>query len=204
MAVQRGCERCRQVVDTVASALHELGLDVIAVAVEDPQAAIRAERPRFDVVDLSSNVPHPDPAAFLDACSVTTFRVHAPALGPDGDRASRHAQRQAPRSRGAAARRITPTARCSSGRVRRRCDRYAARPTPRLPYVERHRRRSRSRRALPERPIVAADSHAVSSRLVVTPHQPDRPSAEQVADGLHNRKPRCSRSGRRASPGSRA
>ena len=66
MAVQRGCDRCRQFAGTVASALDELGLDVVAVAVEDPQAAIRAKRAKFDLVDLSTNVPHPDPAAFLE------------------------------------------------------------------------------------------------------------------------------------------
>jgi DNA-binding SARP family transcriptional activator/ABC-type transport system substrate-binding protein len=66
MAVERGCERCQQFANTVASALHELGLHVATVAVEDPQAAIRANRARFDLVDLSTNVPHPDPAAFLE------------------------------------------------------------------------------------------------------------------------------------------
>jgi DNA-binding SARP family transcriptional activator/ABC-type transport system substrate-binding protein len=66
MAVQRGCERCRQFANTVASALDELGLYVAAVAVEDPEAAIRANRAKFDMIDLSTNVPHPDPAAFLE------------------------------------------------------------------------------------------------------------------------------------------
>jgi DNA-binding SARP family transcriptional activator/ABC-type transport system substrate-binding protein len=66
MAVERDCERCQQFANTVASALHELGLHVATVAVEDPQAAIRANRTRFDLIDLSTNVPHPDPAAFLD------------------------------------------------------------------------------------------------------------------------------------------
>jgi ABC-type transport system substrate-binding protein len=66
MAVQRGCDRCRQFAGTVASALDELGLNAVAVAVEDPHSAIRAKRAKFDLVDLSTNVPHPDPAAFLD------------------------------------------------------------------------------------------------------------------------------------------
>jgi DNA-binding SARP family transcriptional activator len=66
MAVQRGCERCWQFARTVASALDELGLNVVAVAVENPQAAIRAKPAKFDLVDLSTNVPHPDPAAFLE------------------------------------------------------------------------------------------------------------------------------------------
>jgi DNA-binding SARP family transcriptional activator/ABC-type transport system substrate-binding protein len=66
MAVQRGCERCRQFADTVASALKQLGLSVAAVEVTKPRAAIRADRPRFDLIDLSSNVPYPDPAAFLE------------------------------------------------------------------------------------------------------------------------------------------
>jgi DNA-binding SARP family transcriptional activator/ABC-type oligopeptide transport system substrate-binding subunit/streptogramin lyase len=66
MAVQRGCDRCRQFAETVASALDALGLNVVVVAVEDPQAAIRAKRAKFDLVDLSTNVPYADPAAFLE------------------------------------------------------------------------------------------------------------------------------------------
>jgi ABC-type oligopeptide transport system substrate-binding subunit len=66
MAVQRGCERCRQFVSTVASALNELGVSVAAVEVENPQGAIRANRAKFDLIDLSTNVPYPDPAAFLE------------------------------------------------------------------------------------------------------------------------------------------
>ena len=66
MAVQRGCERCRQFAHTVASALNEFGVSVVAVEVENPQAAIRAKRSKFDLIDLSTNVPYPDPAAFLE------------------------------------------------------------------------------------------------------------------------------------------
>jgi DNA-binding SARP family transcriptional activator/ABC-type transport system substrate-binding protein len=66
MPVQRGCDRCRQFAGTVASALDELGLNVVAVTVEDPQAAVRAKRAKFDLVDLSTSLPHPDPAAFLE------------------------------------------------------------------------------------------------------------------------------------------
>jgi DNA-binding SARP family transcriptional activator len=66
MAVHRGCERCRQFANTVASGLDELGVSVVAVVVEDPQAAIRGDRPGFDLVDLSTNVPYADPAAFLE------------------------------------------------------------------------------------------------------------------------------------------
>ena len=66
MAVQRGCERCRQLANTVASALNELGVSVTAVEVANPQAAIRADPTKFDLVDLSTNVPYPDPAAFLE------------------------------------------------------------------------------------------------------------------------------------------
>jgi DNA-binding SARP family transcriptional activator/ABC-type transport system substrate-binding protein len=66
MAVQRGCERCRQFADTVAAALRELGVSVAAVEVDNPQAAIRAGRARFDLIDLSTNVPYPDSAAFLE------------------------------------------------------------------------------------------------------------------------------------------
>jgi DNA-binding SARP family transcriptional activator/ABC-type transport system substrate-binding protein len=66
MAVQRGCERCRQFANTVASALNELGVSVTAVEVKNPRAAIRADRSRFDLIDLSTNVPYPDPAAFLE------------------------------------------------------------------------------------------------------------------------------------------
>jgi DNA-binding SARP family transcriptional activator len=66
MAVQRGCERCRQFANTVASALKELEVSVAAVEVEKPRAAIRADRSRFDLIDLSTNVPYPDPAAFLE------------------------------------------------------------------------------------------------------------------------------------------
>ena len=66
MAVQSGCERCRQFANTVGSALNELGLSVAAVAVEDPPAAIRANRGKFDLIDLSTNVPYRDPAAFLE------------------------------------------------------------------------------------------------------------------------------------------
>ena len=65
IAVQRGCERCRQFAHTVASALKVLGVSVVAVEVENPQAAIRAKRSKFDLIDLSTNVPYPDPAAFL-------------------------------------------------------------------------------------------------------------------------------------------
>jgi DNA-binding SARP family transcriptional activator len=65
MAVQRGCERCRQFADTVASAVNELGVAVTVVEVANPQASIRADPTKFDLVDLSTNVPYPDPAAFL-------------------------------------------------------------------------------------------------------------------------------------------
>jgi ABC-type oligopeptide transport system substrate-binding subunit len=65
MALQRGCERCRQFADTVASALKELGMSVPAVQVENPQTAVRARHANFDIVDLSTNVPYPDAAAFL-------------------------------------------------------------------------------------------------------------------------------------------
>ncbi len=66
MAVQRGCERCRQFANTVASALNELGVSVTAVEVANPRAAIRADPTKFDLIDLSTNVPYPDPAAFLE------------------------------------------------------------------------------------------------------------------------------------------
>jgi DNA-binding SARP family transcriptional activator len=66
MAVQRGCDRCQQFASTVASALNELGVSVTAVEVANPRAAIRADPTRFDLVDLSTNVPYPDPAAFLE------------------------------------------------------------------------------------------------------------------------------------------
>jgi DNA-binding SARP family transcriptional activator len=66
MAVQRGCERCRQFANTVASALNELGISVAAVEVKNPQAAIRASPERFDLIDLNTNVPYPDLAAFLE------------------------------------------------------------------------------------------------------------------------------------------
>ena len=66
MAVQRGCERCRQFGNTVASALEELGVSVAAVEVKKPRAAIRADRSRFDLIDLSTNVPYQDRAAFLE------------------------------------------------------------------------------------------------------------------------------------------
>jgi DNA-binding SARP family transcriptional activator/ABC-type oligopeptide transport system substrate-binding subunit len=66
MAVQHGCERCRKFVSTVDSALNELGVSVAAVEVENPQGAIRANRAKFDLIDLSTNVPYPDPAAFLE------------------------------------------------------------------------------------------------------------------------------------------
>jgi len=66
MAVQRGCEHCRQFAHTVASALNEFGVSVTAVEVGNPQAAIRAKRSKFDLIDLSTNVPYPDPAAFLE------------------------------------------------------------------------------------------------------------------------------------------
>ena len=66
MAVQRGCERCRQLANTVTSALSELGVSVAAIEVENPHAAVRADRRRFDLIDLSTNVPYPDPAAFLE------------------------------------------------------------------------------------------------------------------------------------------
>jgi ABC-type oligopeptide transport system substrate-binding subunit len=66
MPVQRGCERCRRFADTVASALSELGVSVVAVEVGSPQAAVRADRAKFDMIDLGTNVPYPDPAAFLE------------------------------------------------------------------------------------------------------------------------------------------
>jgi ABC-type oligopeptide transport system substrate-binding subunit len=66
IAVQRDCDRCRQFANTVRSAVNELGVSVTAVEVETPQAAIRAEPTKFDLVDLSTNVPYPDPAAFLE------------------------------------------------------------------------------------------------------------------------------------------
>ena len=65
MAVQRGCERCRQFAHTVVAALKVLGVSVVVVEVENPQAAIRAKRSKVDLIDLSTNVPYPDPAAFL-------------------------------------------------------------------------------------------------------------------------------------------
>jgi DNA-binding SARP family transcriptional activator/ABC-type transport system substrate-binding protein len=66
MAVQRGCGRCRQFANTVASAVNGLGVAVTEVEVANPQAAIRADPTRFDLVDLSTSVPYPDPAAFLE------------------------------------------------------------------------------------------------------------------------------------------
>jgi DNA-binding SARP family transcriptional activator len=66
MAVQRACDRCGQFANTVASAVKELGVAVTAVEVANPRAAIRADPTRFDLVDLSTNVPYPDPAAFLE------------------------------------------------------------------------------------------------------------------------------------------
>jgi DNA-binding SARP family transcriptional activator/ABC-type transport system substrate-binding protein len=66
MAVQRGCERCRQFANTVASAVNKLGVSVTAVEVAHPRAAIRADPTKFDLVDLSTNVPYPDSAAFLE------------------------------------------------------------------------------------------------------------------------------------------
>jgi Bacterial extracellular solute-binding proteins, family 5 Middle len=65
MAVQRGCDRCGQFADTVASAVNGLGVSITAVEVANPRAAIRADPAKFDMVDLSTNVPYPDAAAFF-------------------------------------------------------------------------------------------------------------------------------------------
>ena len=85
MAVERGCERCRQFANTVASALKELGVSVAAVEVKKPRAAIRADRSRFDLIDLSTNVPYPDPAAFLER--MLGYDVPRPWLPPSTEAA---------------------------------------------------------------------------------------------------------------------
>jgi ABC-type transport system substrate-binding protein len=66
MAVDSACWQCRQLADVVAAQLRPLGVTVVPVGVANVAAALRSVGARIDLAALSTELPFPDPASFLE------------------------------------------------------------------------------------------------------------------------------------------